>query len=200
MQHGHPRAQPRVPRSRTRCPGYPASLAPPSIAPTNLQILGFLLEYLKISYEIVPYYPPESVDWGKPRGPGNWSGILGQILDGSIDTSSSTWFLTKTRVRDFLFTYPTKAQRYGYIARKEAGSMSNSLFLGTSVLVQSTFTFTVSARIPSGAIQEDVEATKDSREGTLRVAKAEYTKAGIDFSPSLLLLPYDPVFLLFGVT
>ncbi len=70
----------------------------------DAEILGFILECMHIQYHLIPY--PFVVDWGTSKGKGNWSGLIGEVINGTLDTISSDYFPSLQRMPHISFSYP----------------------------------------------------------------------------------------------
>ena len=75
----------------------------------STEILHYLLLMSGLDYEIHTY--PVDVDWGRdhstPQQPCNWTGVLGDIYHGRIDTLASEWMIIDQRLPCFDYLYPT---------------------------------------------------------------------------------------------
>ncbi len=71
---------------------------------SHAEVLGYLLRLAGIQYKLVPFRNTP-IDWGQPDGNGSWSGLLGLIKNGTIDTISSYYSQIPRRLTDFSFSY-----------------------------------------------------------------------------------------------
>jgi hypothetical protein len=64
-----------------------------------------MTEYLNVTLEpVIQYYPPGAVDWGNEKN-GQFSGVLGLIQNGSVDTACLMYQRTDIRQQYFDFAY-----------------------------------------------------------------------------------------------
>ncbi len=58
------------------------------------EVFAMMMEYLGTQYELIPF--GDDVPWGAmDKTTGNYSGMLGMIENGTIDTTSIPWFYTE---------------------------------------------------------------------------------------------------------
>ncbi len=106
----------------------------------DAEILGFILEFMNIQYQLIPY--PLDVDWGIHLGNGNWSGLIGEVINGSLDTISASYIASLQRMPYISFSYPIRSSEAAFIVRKEHLGIANS-----ASLVFKSFSMTIWAVI-----------------------------------------------------
>ncbi len=92
------------------------------------ELLGYLLEFLKIDYQIIP---SEDAEWGEPTG--NRSRLIGltSMVDmGEIDTMSVSWSISAQRAELFDFSYPHLFHKNLFVTRKGSDDV-----IGTALTV-----------------------------------------------------------------
>ncbi len=85
----------------------------------DAQLFGYLLDYARLNYSLIPFYPGEFT-WGRLNG--TWTGLLGQLQNGEIHAISVSWALRADRTKDFSFSYPLRQMRYSFLVRKREAS------------------------------------------------------------------------------
>uniref|UniRef100_A0A914XE64 Uncharacterized protein n=1 Tax=Plectus sambesii TaxID=2011161 RepID=A0A914XE64_9BILA len=67
------------------------------------EILGHLLAFANISYEIFPH--TGEVNWGDLQADGTYDGLMGDVINGMYDTIGSTFVFTEVRSAQLEFSY-----------------------------------------------------------------------------------------------
>lgn len=68
------------------------------------EILGYVLHFMNISYQLIPFYN-DSIEFGRYEE-GSWNGLLKMVHKGELDTVSTGYIQTPKRTKDFSFVYP----------------------------------------------------------------------------------------------
>ncbi len=89
---------------------------------SDAEILGYLLEVSNISYKLQPHH---NMPWGAFVN-GTWNNMLGLVLNGTIDTVSTTYFHLKIRTDHFDFSYPFRMSPYVFLVGKTTSGVSGS--------------------------------------------------------------------------
>ncbi len=89
---------------------------------SNNKVLSYLLELLKIDYELVPM--PDLKSWGTPPEWGGiyWSGLLGELQNGTIDAIATCYVVTEGHHKTFSYSYPVMYIPTAYVFQKSTGS------------------------------------------------------------------------------
>ncbi len=88
----------------------------------NSEVLYYVLKLANISFVTKPFPKPV---WGIYNN-GSWTGLLGMILNGSIDTINVGFAQVEIRNRDFAFSYPTSMVKYSFIVKNDVQSISST--------------------------------------------------------------------------
>ncbi len=88
----------------------------------DAEILGYLLQLSNTSYKLRPHY---GTPWGGYFN-GIWSGMLGLVLNGTIDMISSPFFHLKIRTDNFDFSYPLRKSPVVFLVGKSALGFTGS--------------------------------------------------------------------------
>lgn len=102
----------------------------------DAEILGYILNFMNISYELVPFYG-DDVQWGDRQG-NHWTGILGKIHRGEVDTVNCGYVQIGVRAKDFSFGWPIDTVEPYMIARG-----AKVTFFETALLVFRVFSIEV---------------------------------------------------------
>ncbi len=106
---------------------YPCSLQSLGSGPVckmpgmSSELLHYALKLANISFVTKPFPKPV---WGVYNS-GSWTGLLGMILNGSIDTVNVGYAQVEIRNQDFAFSYPTSMVKYSFIVKNDIQSLSS---------------------------------------------------------------------------
>ena len=77
------------------------------------------MDYAKLAYTILPM---SQIPYGNFVN-GNWTGLYGLLLNGSIDTVNVEYFQLPLRRKYFSFPYATKYSKYTFLVRNPSESL-----------------------------------------------------------------------------
>ncbi len=115
---------------------YPCSLLSMDSGPLcklpgmHSEVIYYALKLANISFVTKTFPNPI---WGIYSN-GSWTGLLGMVRNGSIDTVNAGFAQVEIRNRDFDFSYPTSMVSYSFIVKNDVQSLST-----TSAIVYQVF-------------------------------------------------------------
>ncbi len=108
---------------------------------THPEILGNILDKAVIPYHVVNLQPNNTqlVDFGVYNSSfGQWTGLIGEVLRGTVDTLVFEYFITEERLEHMAFSFPVTYSGYVFGIKETQNSVADS-----ALLVFSTFSVQV---------------------------------------------------------